>query len=495
VPPTKRNPPSVESLLFGTLDIGDAGSEPLRTRDIATMPEPEPEFDDSPPTRADGSPIPELRLPPGRAFTAALFRVWKQAKTGLLIVRAEGVQTTIYVKSGCPVYAEGGTLGDTLGRLLVRLGLITEEDFLRANDRMAEGIDKDERLRFGDVLVELKIMTARELDDALRTQVRHKILSCFQWEEIRAWLDEGEDLLRDVPLLPVRVPRLLADGCSRFGDEKIVEAMRFERGDQYPVLREPVGRLEEILGLDAAELELLPRMTGQATLEELEGDPRWTGLPSSALVVALFHMGVLDFEPSAKGAAPRAPSPPPRAPPKAAAPSDPAQSGVPSSSPIGRVTPKRKPQASSDFSAEVCFNRGLQLLERSEPKPAADLFARAVQMSPGKLEYALHHAYAMYLAAPDPAQGRALMEEARALAFKALKQDESLSKAHTILGRLLRVEGDNDQAIKHFNWALEINPKDREAERELRLLRNRAEEGRKQSPLSKFLFRWDKEGE
>jgi tetratricopeptide (TPR) repeat protein len=263
-----------------------------------------------------------------------------------------------------------------------------------------------------------------------------------------------------------------------------------------------VGRLEEVLGLDQSELELLSRMNGQVTLDELESDPRWVGLPSGALIVALHQMGVLDFDPGAKHAAPRAPSPalqqqPPPAPPLVASrpsPAPPERSRA-QPDPIGAiVASSQRGQSNSDFSAEVCFNRGLQLLERSEAKAAFDQFANAVEQSPAKLEYQLYRAYADFLGRPDQENATNELQETRQLAVRAFKQDGSLSKAQTILGRLARVESDAEAAIEHFKLALEINPNDREAERELRLLEKGAGVSKqdKQDKLKKFLFRWDK---
>jgi hypothetical protein len=46
----------------------------------------------------------------------------ERAETGILEIRSDGVCTSIHLNRGSPVFAEGGALHDTLGRLLLRRG-------------------------------------------------------------------------------------------------------------------------------------------------------------------------------------------------------------------------------------------------------------------------------------------------------------------------------------------------------------------------------------
>ena len=100
--------------------------------------------------------------------------------------------------SGDPIFAEGGSLQETLGRQLVRRGAIGQDDYVRVVERMTEGVIHHQSLRLGEVLVELGLLTPAEVYDALALQVREKIVACFQWEsfayELHEALDEPEDL-------------------------------------------------------------------------------------------------------------------------------------------------------------------------------------------------------------------------------------------------------------------------------------------------------------
>src|SRR5580700_7767768 len=108
----------------------------------------------------------------------ALLSLERDKRTGALDFRAEGVLTRIFVDRGVPVFAEAGVLGETLGHVLVREQIMTDKQFAAVVRKMTDAIIDDENVRFGEVVVELGILTREELDNALVTQVEKKIMGC-----------------------------------------------------------------------------------------------------------------------------------------------------------------------------------------------------------------------------------------------------------------------------------------------------------------------------
>ncbi|HET6304090.1 MAG TPA: DUF4388 domain-containing protein, partial [Myxococcota bacterium] len=78
-------------------------------------------------------PPPRPAAPPGRAtaFPELLVGLHAAGETGVLEVRAAGIRTDVTLRRGSPVFAEGGQLRQTLGRLLLRRGEISEQDYVR----------------------------------------------------------------------------------------------------------------------------------------------------------------------------------------------------------------------------------------------------------------------------------------------------------------------------------------------------------------------------
>jgi len=89
-----------------------------------------------------------------------------------------GGNKTIYFKRGIPVYAQGVSRDETLGRVLVKHGIISEETAYLSLQNMA-GVEKKQ----GGVLLEMGAITPIQLYQGLKLQIREKILNSFSWSK------------------------------------------------------------------------------------------------------------------------------------------------------------------------------------------------------------------------------------------------------------------------------------------------------------------------
>src|SRR5262249_55983912 len=115
------------------------------------------------------------------SFAELLVGVSDRKDTGVLELNAEQIKTRIYFQEGVPVFADGGAVGDTLGRILVRHGRLTEEQYEQAIAHMKQNLQGSQQIRLGECLVQLGMLRPEEVFDALRLQVREKMVSCFKW--------------------------------------------------------------------------------------------------------------------------------------------------------------------------------------------------------------------------------------------------------------------------------------------------------------------------
>jgi hypothetical protein len=531
VPPSEKLFDELESL----------ENTPLKTQDLAWR---TPQSDAQGPIRPNGKAIASIAPPAGSGFPGLIYHLWRRQSTGILHLRAEGVESVLYLDRGTPVYAERGKLGDTLGRFLVRVGRITEEDFARASRHMSEALDRDERVRFGDVLVKLGILTAAQVDEALELQIRQKVVSCFEWPNPKAWFDPDELRVRSVPHVPCPVPELLTLGCLQGAEEDEIDQLFTTFSDQYVGLSEPVEDLVRDLALMSSDAAIVEGIDGSRTLRALLEANDWDGASAGPILIGLLRMGVLSFSrtPITKASAraesdedgdldfhldvvlDEAPKPARRvAPPPPATMKPPPPSRVinaapaptktldlpkPAASPsrtadlpkmgdvakIKGTVPARDvvPQAArqKEYTAESCFIAGKERLDRGERKGAVEMFRMAVEKSPETLEYRLYAAYAEFLHCKDPEEAKSYLKKAKEVAQAATRQDPQMFKAHYVLGHLTRVEGETDAAIKHFRRALDLHPQDRETERELRLLNKRNEETKGKDKKKLGFFKW-----
>ena len=102
------------------------------------------------------------------ALLEELLAIHREQRTGLLDVAAPRVRTVLYFKAGTLVFAEQGTLGQTLGRIMLEKKLLTEEQYATVIERMTDAIFQSEGMRFGEVAIQLGFIGPEVITEALR---------------------------------------------------------------------------------------------------------------------------------------------------------------------------------------------------------------------------------------------------------------------------------------------------------------------------------------
>ncbi|HYS21112.1 MAG TPA: DUF4388 domain-containing protein [Gemmatimonadales bacterium] len=213
-------------------------------------------------------------------------------KTGVLRVASElrNNAGTIYFEDGAIVYAEIRSNPHPLGSLLLRTGRVNEADLDRARDMQVRGGD---RRRIGEILVELGVVTPRELQRQVRFQIEEVVFEVMGWREGYFSFTEGP--LTEVPAeSAVRIPTeaLLMEGARRIDEWARIEK-RLPHLGVVPAFAAPAGS-EGDLDLLPPEWEVLALIDGQrdvraiaAGLGRSDFDVAKTmfGLESAGLVV------------------------------------------------------------------------------------------------------------------------------------------------------------------------------------------------------------------
>src|SRR6266852_5689945 len=213
-------------------------------------------------------------------------------KTGVLRVASElrNNAGTIYFEDGAIVYAEIRSNPHPLGSLLLRTGRVNEADLDRARDMQVRGGD---RRRIGEILVELGVVTPRELQRQVRFQIEEVVFEVMGWREGYFSFTEGP--LTQVPAeSTVRIPTeaLLMEGARRIDEWARIEK-RLPHLGVVPAFAAPAGS-EGDLDLLPPEWEVLALIDGQrdvraiaAGLGRSDFDVAKTlfGLESAGLVV------------------------------------------------------------------------------------------------------------------------------------------------------------------------------------------------------------------
>ncbi|MBN1961593.1 MAG: DnaJ domain-containing protein, partial [Deltaproteobacteria bacterium] len=131
------------------------------------------------------------------------------------------------------------------------------------------------------------------------------------------------------------------------------------------------------------------------------------------------------------------------------------------------------------FEAETLFTKAQTLIRRGQAAQAYPLLLKAVELNRGEAEFWVYLGYALYCA-----KGSEAAQQAQEHIKQGLKIRERQDIAYDFLGRIARVEGHSEEARKYFIKALELNPNNPDAARELRLIHMRT--GKYGQPQSGF---------
>ncbi len=407
-----------------------------------------------------------------------LFSAERRRRTGILTVDEGEVQTRLHLVDGRVVFAEAGTVAETLGRILLKAGTIDRDEYLLILERMSEPSEQDEVLRFGEVAIALGMLEPAQLSEALALQVRSKLARCFLLEDV-AWLWIDDEAPRRTTPYPTPLEPTLLEALRRDPQrERWLELVSGQR-DRVAHLTQRPDEIARRFVLRAPELRLVAQVEGRMLGDVLDRrvlDPEET----AAILVALHLAELLELR-----AAPL--------------PSKAAAVEIPREDPL-REDPSREERAReaaarlreemkrrigagapepagqrARVQAERAFERAKRLFSQGAVERARDLFEEAHRLLPEAADYALHLRWARYLAAGDPLAKHVHEQELRDALLAALKQDRENAFAHHVQGRLLLAAGDERAAERAFAVASRLDPSDVDSVRYLRLLRSRRE--------------------
>ncbi len=121
-------------------------------------------------TVPDRGSLEELPLP------LLLLRLYRRRYSGMLKVANEGVEKRVFLREGVPVMAESNRPSESLGVQLMDAGRITRDDYARVVETV-----RKRRCKEGAALLGLQLVSPRELYEALKHQLRRRLLDCLGW--------------------------------------------------------------------------------------------------------------------------------------------------------------------------------------------------------------------------------------------------------------------------------------------------------------------------
>ena len=192
-----------------------------------------------------------------------IFRLMSLAKkTGALEVHRSAGNGKVYFRDGEVYFAESSITRTPLGQKLVRSGVITETQLMKALD-----IHKEKGQRLGDVLVAENLVDQEHLLEAVRSQIEDAAFDLLRWDLGEFAWESGQGIEPEVPIM-VSVENLIMEASRRLDElEVILRKIPSEDAILGMAAAPPVGAVE--INITPEEWRILVQVNGERSVAEI----------------------------------------------------------------------------------------------------------------------------------------------------------------------------------------------------------------------------------
>ncbi len=149
-------------------------------------------------------------------------------------------------------------------------------------------------------------------------------------------------------------------------------------------------------------------------------------------------------------------------------------------------SPKSTTSLETILQAETAFQKGMVLFRVKKYDEAQVAFAEALALNLNEAEYLMYQAWSAYKSNPNTTD---VIINTRKQLMRATELNPKLSLAHLYLGYICKDEGNEKEAQRRFERAIQCNPNCTEALRELRLMDMRKKKiGKEKKGLFEKIF-------
>lgn len=419
--------------------------------------------------------------------------------TGIIFVSSDKWKKGLIFKDGLLCTIQSNNPDELLGNILVDMGTITEEENFQALE-----LARIERRKQGVILLEMETVQPKDITLALKKQLETRFLDIFSWETgtvrkvTKDHIKKPPDITRNEFTSLIRRGIMghtpfstVINALSPYADavpKKMVENLPKDMGvavdnvDRYKVSellllgQDPPRALLSLYCTDAVSFEeskhkalidklrhLLKMIKDQDPFDTLgvDHDISDGGLKRAYIkIVKQNHPDTYSYadDPEVKRLA-----------------NDVFMEIQKAYNTVLRIRQGKpaheKTGLDESIQAELLYSQATEAMREKDYRRAIDLFKLCVKMKPDEQIFLETYVKTLYLSWQNTGRGNTL--EIKSMIREGSKRFENSDSLYVILGWILKKEG-SKKAEDAFRRALAINPKNVEAQRELRLMRMRA---------------------
>jgi|SRR5579884_181641 len=230
-------------------------------------------------------------LPSGRIrdtrLPALLQLLRSEGKTGVLTLKKNDLNKSIFIKDGDIIFATSLYADDRFGEMLLKAGKINFKQYETSVDLL-----KKTGKRQGTILVEQGFITPKDLFEGVVSQVREIVLSAFTWIDGEYEFLEGPLPSEEVITLNISTGDIILDGIKRIQDwNRLVKDLPPLESVLH--LSSDPRSLFQTVNLSASEREILRLIDGQRTLRDVLSISSMPSMDCARLLYFFVTAGIL----------------------------------------------------------------------------------------------------------------------------------------------------------------------------------------------------------
>lgn len=218
-----------------------------------------------------------------------LFYLYRGNYTGKLVIESSMDKGIFNFYDGLPIDIKFNRLQCTLGRMLLRKGIISEEVYLKSIELMLQ-----KRIRHGEALLELGAIKPSELVDYINLQRREKLLFFFSRDR-GSYKIIKEDVNPDSIVPRLDIFSLIYDGVKCNAPIKYLEEKFLQEKDKYIALTENFAVYKENFPFSDQELRFLSFLSENPQLTQLLEKTELSLLDALKILEILTLCGMIKF--------------------------------------------------------------------------------------------------------------------------------------------------------------------------------------------------------
>ena len=232
----------------------------------------------------------------GRLEQTPLFKIilllFRQKFQGVLQLSRTPRSVAFHFASGAPFLAESQTESDQLVYELVRRGSLSPDAITQVREQVHQRNCPE-----SVALLSLKLVSATELLQGLKSITRQQMIDCFSWPDGDYRIDSGPPREGISPSSRIEPLQLVQQGLTQhWSVEQLLETLMAHL-DRFPSVQPGLENAIERLKLSEADAQSLRRLDASCSLGETLG--RLSTRPQLMAAISILHaIGALEYHPT-----------------------------------------------------------------------------------------------------------------------------------------------------------------------------------------------------